>query len=71
MQLRGNYISKVFDDRIRFMKDLRGHSKRYFTLAAIAMHSTLHRLSSIHVRYRRQDRPHLYHEYKTSPPFEH
>jgi len=52
------------------MKHLRGHSKRYFSLAAIAMHSTLHRLCSLDVRYRHRDLPHLYHEYKTSPPYE-
>ncbi|WP_456456728.1 hypothetical protein [Nitratifractor sp.] len=50
------------------MKDLRGHSRSYFSLAAIAMHSTLHRLRSIENRYRHRQRPHLYHEYKTSPP---
>jgi hypothetical protein len=32
------------------------------------MHSTLHRLCSLDVRYRHRDLPHLYHEYKTSPP---
>ncbi len=64
----GYYISKGFDDRIRVMKHLRGHSRRYFSLATIAMHSTLHRLCSIESRYRHRDRPHLYHEYKTSPP---
>ncbi|WP_292655031.1 hypothetical protein [Nitratifractor sp.] len=52
------------------MKHLRGHSRRYFSLATIAMHSTLHRLCSIESRYRHRDRPHLYHEYKTSPPSE-
>ncbi len=70
MHISGYYISKGFDDRIRAMKHLRGHSRRYFSLATIAMHSTLHRLCSIESRYRHRDRPHLYHEYKTSPPSE-
>jgi len=52
------------------MKHLRGHSRRYFSLAAIAMHSTLHRLCGMDSKYRRRTRPHLYHEYKTSPPIE-
>ncbi len=50
------------------MKHLRGHNKRYFTLAAIAMYSTLQGLSAI-------ESNHLYHSYafdiekhKTSPP---
>jgi hypothetical protein len=65
-----NYISKPFEGKMRPMKHIRGHSKRYFSLAAIAMHSTMHRLCSLDERYRHQDRPHLYHEYKTSPPNE-
>ncbi len=52
------------------MKHLRGHSKRYFSPAAIAMHSTLHRLSRIESEAKLHRRPHLYHEYKTSPPKE-
>jgi len=50
------------------MKHLRGHTKRYFSLAVIAMYSTLHKLS-------RRDSNFQYHkyafkieEYKTSPP---
>ncbi|WP_456433367.1 hypothetical protein [Nitratifractor sp.] len=53
------------------MKHLRGHSKRYFSLATIAMYSTLHRLCGIDARYRHSEGPLLYHEYKTSPPSEH
>ena len=53
------------------MKELRGYRRHYYSLAVITMHSTLHRLCSIDSEYRRHRRPHLYHEYKTSPPNEH
>jgi len=51
------------------MKHLRGYTKRYFSLAIIAMYSTLNKLCTI-------DNNHRYHayafkiaEYKTSPPY--
>jgi len=52
------------------MKHLRGHRRRYFSLSAIAMYSTLTALSWIDSNYQRHRLPHLYHEYKTSPPDE-
>jgi len=54
--------------KIRLMKHLKGRKKRYFSLAIIAMFSTLHKLCRI-------DSNHQYHksafkieENKTSPP---
>jgi len=51
------------------MKHLKGRKKRYFSLAIIAMFSTLHKLCRI-------DSSHQYHKYaftieerKTSPPY--
>jgi len=51
------------------MKHLRGYKKRYFSLAIIAMYSTLFKLC-------REESNHQYHlhsfeyqEYKTSPPY--
>jgi hypothetical protein len=55
---------------MRFMKHLRGHSKRYFTLAAIAMHSTLHRILRYESVSRHHTLPHRIQEYSTSPPEE-
>ncbi|WP_457606122.1 hypothetical protein [Nitratifractor sp.] len=52
------------------MKYLKGHGHRYFSMATIAMYSTLHRLAWIDSNHQRHRSPHLYHEYKTSPPLE-
>jgi hypothetical protein len=51
------------------MKHLKGHSKRYFSLATIAMYATLHKLSWIDVNYQHHKKAFAYQEYKTSPPF--
>jgi hypothetical protein len=50
------------------MKDLRGYTKRYFSLAIIAMFSTLHKLSRIRSSLQYHTIAFVYHEYKTSPP---
>ena len=50
------------------MKDLRGYTKRYFSLAVIAMFSTLHKLSRVRSNRRYHTLAYVYHEYKTSPP---
>jgi len=50
------------------MKDLRGYTKRYFSLAIIAMFSTLHKLSRVRSNLQYHRIPFVYHEYKTSPP---
>jgi len=50
------------------MRHLRGYTKRYFSLAVIAMYSTLYKLCRIDIN----QQYHLYaykrEEYKTSPP---
>ena len=50
------------------MKHLRGYTRRYFSLAIIAMYSTLYKLCTID----NNQQYHLYafkiEEYKTSPP---
>ena len=50
------------------MKDLRGYTRRYFSLAIIAMFSTLHKLSRIRSSLQYHTIAFVYHEYKTSPP---
>ena len=50
------------------MKHLRGHSKRYFSLSAIAMYSTLHKLSTLDSNYRYHKYAYKKEECKTSPP---
>jgi hypothetical protein len=52
------------------MKHLRGHSRRYFTFAAIAMHSTLHCIAGREIISRHHTLPHRIQEYGTSPPEE-
>jgi len=51
------------------MKHLRGYTKRYFSLAIIAMHSTTHKLCTIDSKYKYHREAFEYQEYKTSPPF--
>jgi len=53
------------------MKYLRGYTKRYFSLAIIAMYSTLHKLSQCdsNAKYHRDAYEAL--ERKTSPPCPH
>jgi len=50
------------------MKNLRGYTKRYFSLAIIAMYSTLHKLSRVEIAYQYHMFAMEYQEYKTSPP---
>ncbi len=50
-------------------KYLRGHSKQYFSLATIAMYSTIHILSWIDSNYQYHKKAFEYQEYKTSPPY--
>ena len=49
-------------------KYLRGHNRLYFSLAVIAMYSTLHKLSWIDSNLQYHKKAFVYHEYKTSPP---
>lgn len=51
------------------MKHLRGYNKRYFSLAIIAMYSTLYKLCTIDVNLQYHLKAIEYQEYKTSPPF--
>ena len=50
------------------MKHLRGHNKNYFSLAVIAMYSTLSKLCWIDSNFQYHKKAFIYHEYKTSPP---
>lgn len=51
------------------MKHLRGYTRRYFSLAIIAMHSTLHKLCRVDSNFRYHKSAFKIEEYKTSPPF--
>lgn len=50
------------------MKHLKGYGKRYFSLAIIAMYSTLDKLSRIDSNFQYLKKAFAYQEYKTSPP---
>ncbi len=50
------------------MKHLRGYTRRYFSLAIIAMYSTLHKLSRLDNNYQYLKFAFKIQEYKTSPP---
>jgi len=50
------------------MKHLKGHSRQYFSLATIAMYSTINKLSWIDSNYKYHRKAFAYQEYKTSPP---
>jgi len=50
------------------MKHLRGYTRRYFSLAIIAMYSTLHKLSRCDSNYQYLKYAFKIQEYKTSPP---
>jgi len=50
------------------MKHLRGYTKRYFSLAIIAMYSSLHKLARIESAFAYHIKAMEYQEYKTSPP---
>ncbi|BFU78947.1 hypothetical protein ALC152_21620 [Arcobacter sp. 15-2] len=56
-------------DSISLMKHLKGYGKRYFSLAIIAMYSTLNKLSSIDSNFQYHKKAFAYQEYKTSPPY--
>ena len=51
------------------MRHLRGYGKRYFSLAIIAMYSTINKLSRIDSNFQYHKKAFAYQEYKTSPPF--
>ena len=50
------------------MKHLRGYTRRYFSLAIIAMYSTLHKLTRLDSSYQYYKFAFKVQEYKTSPP---
>jgi len=50
------------------MKHLRGYTKRYFSLAIIAMYSSLHKLTRVENALEYHLLAMEYQEYKTSPP---
>jgi len=50
------------------MKHLRGYTKHYFSLAIIAMYSTLNKLCTIDSNYQYHSYAFKIEEYKTSPP---
>ncbi len=52
------------------MKHLRGYTKRYFSLAIIAMYSTLNKLCTIDSNFQYHKYAFKVQEYKTSPPVE-
>ena len=51
------------------MKHLKGYTKRYFSLAIIAMYSSLHKLTRVENALAYHLKAMEYQEYKTSPPF--
>ena len=51
------------------MKHLKGYGKRYFSLAIIAMYSTINKLSQIDSNFQYHKKAFAYQEYKTSPPY--
>jgi hypothetical protein len=50
------------------MKHLKGYTKRYFSLAIIAMYSSLHKLTRVENALEYHLKAMEYQEYKTSPP---
>jgi len=50
------------------MKHLRGFMKRYFSLAIIAMYSTLHKLSRCDSNYKYHEKAFEYAPLKQAPP---
>jgi hypothetical protein len=50
------------------MKHLKGYNKQYFSLAMIAMYSTLYKLCTIDANHQYHTKTFEYQEYKTSPP---
>ncbi|WP_158298189.1 hypothetical protein [Sulfurovum sp. NBC37-1] len=50
------------------MKHLRGYTKRYFSLAIIAMYSTLNKLCTVDSNFQYHRYAFKIEEYKTSPP---
>ncbi len=57
------------EDIIRVMKNyLRGHNKQYFSLAVIAMYSTLHKLSRLDNNYQYHKLAYSLSPQKTAPP---
>jgi hypothetical protein len=53
------------------MKHLKGYRQRYFSLAIIAMYSTLFKLSTIDTNYKYHKYAFKTPEHKTSPPYLH
>ncbi len=51
------------------MRHLRGYGKQYFSLAIIAMYSTLYKLCTIDASHQYHLKALKYQECKTSPPF--
>lgn len=52
------------------MKHLRGYTKRYFSLAIIAIYSTLHKLCMVDTKQQYHIYAYKIQEYKPSPPAE-
>ncbi len=50
------------------MKHLRGYTKRYYSLAIIAMYSTLNKLCTVDSNVQYHNHAFKIEEYKTSPP---
>jgi hypothetical protein len=50
------------------MKHLRGYTRRYFSLAIIAMYSTLYKLCTMDSNFQYHKYAFKIEEYKTSPP---
>ncbi|MEA3492618.1 MAG: hypothetical protein U9R27_12035 [Campylobacterota bacterium] len=50
------------------MKHLRGYTKRYFSLAIIAIYSTLFKLCTVDSKHKYHIYAYKIEEYKTSPP---
>ena len=56
--------------KMRAMKHLRGYTRRYFSLAIIAMYSTLHKLYMLDSNYQYHKLAYSPLPHKTAPPAE-
>ena len=52
------------------MKHLKGYKKRYFSLAIIAVYSTLYKLCKIDAKYLYHKKAFEYIDYNKDPPFD-
>ena len=68
MDKKRHSLIKVFLCIIRDMKHLRGCTRQYFSLAVIAMYSTLHKLSRLESNYQYHKLAYRLFPLRTAPP---